>query len=282
MKSLTLKAPQCPLHRSRQVLDATAGSVNGVPGDGMAYVMHVNPNLVRAAGLESHPKPSKVRIARAHLKVRDRVTALPCYRHAGAMVPMTRDGGIDSSALGAQASPDYRVVLALDGPAQHLGHEMSVGAEAAGHDEEARSVLVETMHDARSRQSGELGVAMQESVGEGMGSISCSRMHDQARPLVDHDQLRVFVYQPECNRIRFPGVAVGGGRHLQLHSLSSGDAHCGVGNASVDAHPSFPNRMLNSGAGTVAEDFRKGSIEAKPGEMSGENRTESFARHFEN
>ena len=83
MQGLALEATKSLLHRSRQVLNTTAGSVDRIAGDGVAHVMHVNPDLVRAAGLEPNPQPSEVRIACAHRKVRKRVAPLPGYRHAG-------------------------------------------------------------------------------------------------------------------------------------------------------------------------------------------------------
>ena len=82
-----------------------------------------------------------------------------------------------------------------------------------GDDEQARGVLVQSMHDAGpldAANAGKTASAMgDERINERPGSMSGRRMHDEPRRLIYHDQIIVFIDDGERNvlapNVRFFG-----------------------------------------------------------------------------
>ena len=118
-----------------------------------------------------------------------------------------------------------------------LGGERLVRPIGLGHHHQARRVLVEPVHDAGpldAADAGERTLAMvQERVDERAGIVAGARVDDEARGLVDHDQLGVLMHDGERNVLRLRAGG-DGGRHLDhdrlagLHLLRGARHHLAV------------------------------------------------------
>src|SRR5262245_52921932 len=187
-----------------------AAAVGRVADDRMAEAGEMDPDLVPPAGLQTDLE-ERVSSARTdHLPVGDGgAPALEVARltyPAGCVVEEpARDGarGAGNSAL------DHRQVRPLDGVRRELRLERPLGDGGGGEDEQPRSEAIEPMDDEdAARWPPRPGAGGQVHV-RGALPIPLGRDGEEARRLVDHQQVVVLVHDSQAGRqggVPLPGA----------------------------------------------------------------------------
>ena len=157
-------------------------------------------------------------------------------------------------------------ILPLDSSGLKLIHQRLVCRKSARHDQQARRILVDSVHQACPRQGRQLGVMMEQSVLQGTLPVTHSRVHHQARRLVDNDH--GFILEHDVQRQVFSQA----GRHdfrlgIQFHQFPALDPVSGTQNPSVNQHPASSYPALQTASRVIGENFRQRLIEAKTGQM---------------
>jgi hypothetical protein len=197
---------QLPCPRSCRPAHASlrAAGVIAIAHDRVADRQEVDPDLVRAARLEprfqkigSTPPFQTVEVCDGGLAVRQ-------YRDPFAIRGRAPDRGIHGYFVLCEMTPDHgRIGPSNRAPFEHRG-ETAVHVIIPRHEQEARGILVEPVHETGpggaglSRQSAEV---VDQGVGERATGVSYSGMHDHSRRLVDNEQ--VFVLEDDSERYRF-------------------------------------------------------------------------------
>ena len=130
-------------------------------------------------------------------------------------------GASTMPALASSVPPHEREVAPLDLVVGQRGHQTLVRGRRPRHDEQARGAAVESVHDAGPpgiTDGRDLGVAAEQAVDERAVGCAGAGVHDEARRLVDDDQVVVGVDHGEHDS----GIGVEGrrlrGRHLHVRA----------------------------------------------------------------
>ena len=136
---------------------------------------------------------------------------------------MSRDGRVDLTLVTLHDAVDQRDVRLLDASLLELGRETAVRGVGIGHDHQARGVLVQPVHDAGAQGAADARQVRhhrQQGVDQRAVRVAGTRMHRQARGLVDHQELRVLVDDRDGNVLR---------NHIQRDRRRHGHDHIVAG-----------------------------------------------------
>ena len=118
-----------------------------------------------------------------------------------------------------------------------------MGEVALGDEEDARGVAVEAVDDAGAElaaDAGEVADVVEQGVDEGARAVAGRGMHDDARRLVDRDQVLVLVEDRERDRL---GLDRDGARLRHLDRDVLAGAHRPRGPGRVPATRTAPSSM---------------------------------------
>src|SRR5215831_241939 len=238
MQSLSAKS----FKRSTRVWAQTAGfgpessAVDPIAQDGMSNMGEMHPDLVGAAGLQSASKQSGHRFSIStvetieSLPMSDGRAAVLAHRLLVTGMRVAAQRCVDDALWTAGRPPNERKITALEGTFGLFGKlpaERSMGVVRLRHHQQPGSVLVEAVNDARPfdpADARKAGTALcDEGVDQGAGSVSGSRMNDQALRLVDDNDRVVFVDDLERDRFAFR-LGLLGGRKRHRNYVSGFDA----------------------------------------------------------
>ncbi len=159
----------------------------------------------------------------------------------------------------------HREVGFLERAAGEEPLQRAVGEVGAGDQHHPGGALVEAVHDARpagAADPGELGIAVEQEVGQGAGRAAGAGMHRDAGRLVDGDQVLVFVEDGERPRLRLDPF---GDRRRRAHHqpLAGHDQHARLGGRrAIDADQARCQPALQAAA-RQAERFGQVAVEAE-------------------
>ncbi len=151
------------------------GSVEGVADDGVAEGLHVDADLVGAAGLDADLDEGEGTIGSSEtfedVDVGDGGASVGAAGgHAGAADEVAGDGEVDGDVVfGEVAVDEGEVGLGDLAAGEHLA-ELAVGAVVFGDEDDAAGLLVEAMDDAGAEVAadfGELVEVVEQRVDEG-------------------------------------------------------------------------------------------------------------------
>src|SRR4051794_31233313 len=206
-----------------------------VAGHGVADGQQVRADLVGAARLEGHAQQRVLREALLRLEVGDRVVRVVGVRADLRPHPaVAAERRVDRAAARGRAALDERDVLAGDVARPQCGLQRGVRRLVAGEHEQPRGVAVEPVHDARAVRVRAAGHAALQRLYERALGVALARMYDDARGLVDDDQVLVLVGDRE--RRGRDRLARRLGRGLDVDPLAAVEhVALGLGHA-IDAH----------------------------------------------
>ena len=141
--------------------------------------------------------------------------------HARAHARVAADRGLDRARARRRAALDEGQVLALERRAASARCSSRCDLLRARDDEQARGVAVEAVHDP-----GALGLAAgeprREQLGERLLAVPAGGVHDEARPLVDDEQVLVLVGDRERRSAASRVAQRGARRELSITGTGSG------------------------------------------------------------
>jgi hypothetical protein len=272
---------------------AARAAIDRIADQGVAEMRHMDPDLVRAPGLQpagDQRRPAPERLFQP--QPRHGGFAARHHGHALAVGPVPADGGLDpQGAAGLEGDPGApgkpRVAA--------IGHAMADGGIAAvdlmggelrgqaamrdigpGHDQQPRSVLVDPMHDARPGRAAHprqnpAGV-MQKRIDKRARPGAGGGMDDHAGGLVDDDQIGILMHHLERQGLG-RGDRRGSGRQRDRPDLARRRRRRGIGHRHAAAtHRAFgdePGDPRARQAGCLWHRARQRLIEA-PGRIRGQ------------
>lgn len=155
-------------------------------------VGHVHTDLVGPAGFQLDPHMGVGTETLEHAIMADRLLAALHYRHALALLAVTTDGGVDLATGGDD--PDHDAFIdPADAAALQLCDQLCLRLDGLGHHHQAGGVLVQAMDDAGTRHIDNVRYVVQQGVEQRAVGMASSRVHHQARRLVDHQDVIVFI-----------------------------------------------------------------------------------------
>jgi len=172
----------------------------------MADRGHVHAHLMRAPGFEPALDQRRVAELAQLAPMRHRAPTAGDDRDLLAVDRRPRERRVDRALQQPRHARDDRLVPPIDRMRLELACQPFMRAIGLGGDHQPRRVLVDPMHDPRSRHAadaGELAGAMVEQcVDQSAVEIAGSGVHDQSGLLVDHDQMLVLEHHLERNVLR--------------------------------------------------------------------------------
>ena len=261
--------------------DEVGGAVEGVADDGVAEGLHVDADLVGAAGFDADFDEGEGAVgsgdAFEDFDVGDGGAAPSVRRaaggHADAADEVAGDGEVDGGVVFGDVAVDEGDVgfgdLALG---EHLA-ELAVGAVVLGDEDDAAGLLVEAVDDAGAEVAadvGEIGEVEEEGVDEGaavagvVGGAGAGVDH-HAGGFVDDGEVLVFVEDVEGD-VLGDGVERGRvGGAFDLDGLAAVEFLLGLGGVAVDADLAGFDEELDAGAADVGDGLREILVEAEVG-----------------
>ena len=140
---------------------------------------------------------------REPVEFRDRLAAAGDHRHSLPVLDVTADGRLDAGRRIGHLTHHDRPVATAHHPLLQLAGERAMRLVIARDNDQAGGVAVEPVDDTRplrpadrrpSRTAGE------QSVNQRAGGMAGSGMHDEARRLIDDDQVVILVKHTEVHR----------------------------------------------------------------------------------
>ena len=143
-----------------------------------------------------------------------------------------------------------------------------MGNTGASYHHNARRVFVEAVHNAAPGQSLQLRRMANEGIDQGSRRVSCTRVHHNARWLVDDNDVTVLVNDLQLRR--FPGPADRRLRHRgQQQHLVTVHLVLRPADLSVKGEIARGNPVLQTGTGELGQQFHRRLIEATTMKFSG-------------
>lgn len=173
--------------------------------DGIPLMLQVDSNLVGSSGFQMESQIRGVPEGLDDLISRDSVlTALADHRKALAVAGMPAQLGFDHPFIRANFAPDDSAILALDFASGKLVGQFAMHVVVFGDDKQAGSAFIQPMHDSRPHiMAGvRLSEMMEQGIDQRSREIAMSGVRNHAGGFVDHEQVRVFVIDIECDRFR--------------------------------------------------------------------------------
>jgi hypothetical protein len=263
---------------AREVGDDVGGAVEGVADDGVAEGLHVDADLVGAAGFDADLDEGEGAVgaddALEDGGVGDGGAAIGATGgHAGAADEVAGDGEGDGGVVfGEVAVEESDVGFGNLAAGEHLA-ELAVGAVVFGDEDETAGEFVEAVDDARAKIAadvGEFGEVEEEGVDEGaavagvVGGAGAGVNHHAGR-FVDDGEVLVLVDDVEGDVF---GDGVEGWRlwgAFDLDGLAAVELVFGLGGFAVDADLLVFDEELDAGATDVGEGLGEVLVEAKIG-----------------
>ena len=168
------------------------------------------------------------------------------------------------SVRGLQSYP-----LAVDGVLLPLRGERAVRAIVLRDDQHAGGVLVDPVHDPGPKlpaDAGEVAAVVQERVHQRPLRVARGRVHDHARGLVDHHQVRVLEKDRERDRLRRQVRRHGLG-HAALDALAGAQLVRGLGERARDSDLALLDQPLHLRARQRRLEPRERDVEALAREL---------------
>ena len=188
------------------------------------------------------------------------------HRHLEAVLGIATNRSVNRPFEVTRATPHERIVRAVERSSFELMRQMPVSRIVLGHHHEPRRILVQTVHDTRTKRTVHRRKIFLEMVQETCGKRSlaytATRMNDQVAWLVDDHDIFVFVNDVERNvfwreRRRFLfNHLFDDNRHTRLDAEVLGDF--------ATAHLDFAriNQLLHVRAGNIFHNADKELVEA--------------------
>lgn len=156
-----------------------------------------------------------------------------------------------------------RQVFALHLARGNGAHQGVHGGSALGHQHQARSVLVQPVHDAGTRQAGRRGVVRQQTIEQGAAPVPRGRVHHQAGRLVDHQQMRVFVQHDQRHGLGHESHGLRRGPQLHLQDLPHVHPRSGLDHRPAGhLHRGIGHQLLQVRAGELRDQLRQRLVDA--------------------
>ena len=189
----------------------------------MAEMLHVNANLMGASAVQSalHQTDSTARLQHVVIGSRGPSTAR-IHRHFLAMHPMPSDRGIDRAAGTFEGPGDQREIDFRNLTFGKLPGEFLMRRVIFGRDHGAAGFLIEAMNNSGpllSADPGKAGAMMEQGVDQRVRLVSGAGMHDEARRLIEHEQIVVLEKNRERNLLGL-GVNFMKGRNGQPNDIA--------------------------------------------------------------
>ncbi len=166
----------------------------------VANVQQVNPDLVRAAGLQLGAQKVGCPPPLQALEVGDGTATALDHRHALAVGRMPRKGGVHRESLLRQVAPRDGQVAAADTTLAQRVRQPSVSLVVLGDQQQPRRILVQAVHDPRAQHpadSREVIHLVEQRVYQSTRAVAGRRMHHHPCRLVQDQQVRVLVQDVE-------------------------------------------------------------------------------------
>src|SRR6185437_2812070 len=188
-------------HRRRAARQSQATAIQRIADQWPARVRHVHADLVGAAGFQ-FALQQRVRAEFLANPIMGN-GGTPTFAHGAAQAigRMAIERRIHGAACDRHAVDDGRITTVDVARGQHRD-QRGLRGQRARHHQQARSVLVEAMHDAGARKLRQVRVAVQQRVQEGAVTIAGARVHHQARRFVDDPQVGILEHDVELDRLR--------------------------------------------------------------------------------
>ena len=176
----------------------TPGTIQAITDQWMPDAGHVYADLVGAPRLQlrldkgMRPKPL------ANPQPGERFAAILPHLLPNAHPPVATDGAING-APGNQHTFGNPQVAPHDPMFRNGGGEMALRQCGGCHNHQAGGIHVDPMHYAGPREFAKTGAMVEQPVNQGVVWSPRARMHHQARGLVDHKAMFVFVQNREIN-----------------------------------------------------------------------------------
>ena len=201
VERLTSKAElRTSLSERRDLLPLT---VEWIPEERIARLTHMNSNLMGSSGFKADHHQREGGKPLDEAPVGDRRPTLSFRESTGETEPMAYVASMVSLERAPlwellTRIPDDREVVTADLMRGKLRHERMMGSFSPRDDEEPRGLLIDPVNDTRTRWLPDGRETMrtqmvQESVDEAPFRLPSTRVNDDARRLVDDDELLILI-----------------------------------------------------------------------------------------
>ncbi len=237
-------------------------AIKGVAHDRQVNMRQMHTDLVGASGSQTQTQVRETRPA-AQRRIAGPGRFAGCHdSHLEAVAGMSANWCVDM-ALSVHAADHDRFILASHRTVLELRHQRGMGPWTHRHDHDATGVLVQTVHDAGSRQRGQFGKMVQQGVYEGSVAIASSRMHHQAGRLVDDQKVGVAKQHLERNLLRLPTL-IGEQFQGQIDPLPTAQPFAGFHDPAIETNHAVPDPLLQARARVLRQESSKNGIETLP------------------
>ena len=236
-------------------------AVHRIADQRMTDMRQMHADLVCTPGLQLHTHQSMRAEAPLDAVVGDRLASVAAHCHARALRAVPADRLRDGAAAGHHAVAE-RKVLAADFARGERAHQRRVHERRTRHEQQSGGVLVEAMHDPGARHRRECGVEREQRVLQRARRDPGARMHDQPGRLVDHQQGRIAMHDPERHGRR-TGVHAQIDRELRLDAQALARPHgvAALRDGTVEQHPTVIDPALQAGSRILRQQARKHRID---------------------
>ncbi len=158
-------------------------------------------------------------------------------------------------------------ILALDRVRLKLAHQAGLRFEGLGDHQQSAGILIQPMHNARTRHDGKRRGVMEQGVEQRAVGVAAARMHHQPGCLVDHEYLLVLVQDHERNLLRSKRARSDIRFCAQLDTLAAPNLVLGRSAGSVDCHARTLDPVLQAAAREMRQQPCQGLIQAQAGQF---------------
>ena len=179
-----------------------------------------------------HPATEVIACKPSHIRARSfaGMTVQVDYSHAQTVAWIAPDGGLHRPAVGPRPGPVRQgQVLPMHCPLGDHAHERIHSGPILGNHHQATGVLVKAVHDARAGHPLRLFIARKKPVQQRSTPVSRGGMNDQARRLVNYQQVLVFVNHIDGQRLRAKCLALQRRAHLDRDRVAGLHPHSRLG-----------------------------------------------------
>ncbi len=225
-------------------------------------MLHVHPNLVGAPGFQFAAQQAQARGETLdHFIMRHRLLAHRVHTAFNPVVGVAGQRRINRAAT-IDLAINQGQVFTLDCARLQLAHQVGMCFQGFGHDQQTRRILVQPVHDARTRQFGHLRHPVQKRIQQGAVTVAATRMDHQADRLVDHHQHRILKHDIKRNGFRRVRGGVRVGFDFDPHRLAAADFHLGGAKGVIHGNFSGTDPVLDTVARELRQHGRQGLIQA--------------------
>ena len=143
---------------------------------------------------------------------------------AAAIPRVAIEGQRDGAACRCRHAVHDGEIVLVDALRPHVALQRRHHLGALGDQQHPRGHLVEARQQGRRVTRGPLGRPMQQAVQQRAGVVLVGRMHDEARGLIDGQQVCVFVNHINRHRLAAGHLAASDVMHVDAQAVAGGDA----------------------------------------------------------